>query len=150
MRRLAIAAVAAGALCLAAPGQADAQVHLGPQVSIGDADVGIGGRVLVNLSDLEGWEGSGSFDIYPDGDLWELNANLHYNFSIEGAPGLFPYVGPGLNIGHLDEPVDDTELGVNFVAGTKFQAAERFTPYAEIRLIAEGYQDLVVTGGLLF
>lgn len=150
MKKLVMTVVAAGALCLAVPGQADAQVHLGPQVSIGDADVGIGGRILVNLSDMEGWEGSGSFDIYPDNDLWELNGNLHYNFSIEGAPGLFPYVGPGLNISHIDEPVDDTELGVNFVAGTKFRAAERFTPYAELRLIAEGHQDLVVTGGLLF
>lgn len=149
MRKLVMAAVAVGSLCLAAPGQAEAQVHLGPQVSIGDADVGIGGRLLVNMSDLEGWEGSGSFDVYPDGDLWELNGNLHYNFSIEDAPGLFPYVGPGLNLSHAD-PADDTELGVNFVGGTKFQAAERFTPYAEMRLIAGGHQDLVVTGGILF
>lgn len=151
MKKLVIAAVAAGALCVAAPEQADAQVHLGPQVSVGDADVGIGGRLLVNMEDMEGWEGALSFDVFPDPDLWELGGNLHYNFAIEDAPSLFPYVGPGLNISHLDTGVgDDTELGVNVVAGTKFQAAERFTPYAELRLVAGGHQDLVVTGGLLF
>ena len=152
MRRLAIAAVAAGALCLAAPGQADAQVHLGPQVSIGD-EVGIGGRALFNLSDMEGWEVAATFDVFPDGDYWELGGNLHYNFAIEDAPGLYPYVGPGLNIGHrYDGPGDDTELGVNLVAGTKFQAAERFTPFAELRVTLEGIRDdaVVVTGGLLF
>lgn len=149
MRRLVLAAVAAGAVALAAPAGADAQVHLGPQVSLGD-DVGIGGRALVNLSDMEGWEGAASFDVFPDADVWELSGNLHYNFAIEGAESLFPYVGPGLNIAHRSAPVDDTELGVNFVAGTKFQAARRFIPYAELRLVAGGVHDVVITGGLLF
>lgn len=149
MRRLVLAAVAAGALTLAAPAQADAQVHLGPQLSLGD-EVGIGGRALVNLSDMEGWEGAASFDVYPDGDFWELSGNLHYNFAIEGAESLYPYVGPGLNIAQHDNPGVGSELGVNFVAGTKFQAAERFTPYAELRVVAGGLQDVVITGGLLF
>lgn len=153
MRKLVFAALAVGAVALAYPDRSEAQVHLGPQVSIGD-EVGIGGRALVNLSDMEGWEGAASFDVFPDDDLWELSGNLYYNFRIEGAEGLFPYVGPGLNIGHVDTdgPAggDDTELGVNFVAGTKFQAAERFTPYAEVRLVAGGVQDVVITGGLMF
>lgn len=150
MKKLLIAVVAAGSFALAAPGQADAQVHIGPQLSVGDADLGIGGRLLFN-SGMEGWEGAASFDVFPDADLWELSGNLHYNFSIEDAPSLFPYVGPGLNFSHVDVgDADDTELGVNVVAGTKFQAAERFIPYAELRLVAGGHQDFVVTGGLLF
>lgn len=151
MKRFVMVAVAAGALCLGAPGQAEAQVHLGPQVSLSD-EVGIGGRALFNLSDMEGWEVAATFDVFPDGDYWELNGNFHYNFAIEGAPGLYPYVGPGLNIGRSYGGADATEPGLNVVAGTKFQAAERFTPFAELRLTLEGLREdaVVLTGGLLF
>ena len=152
-----VAAIFAVAL-LALPGTARGQdVQLGPQLSLADDyDAGLGGRAVFNVGDPGGWEGIGSFDVFfPDGDVdyWELNGNFHYNFAIEDAPSLYPYVGPGLNIGRAYGDLgDNTELGVNVVAGTKFQAAERFTPFAELRLTLEGIREdeVTLTGGLLF
>lgn len=151
MRRLALAAGLAVALALALPSSARAQAHIGPEVSIADGEVGLGGRLIFNPAGYEGWEFGAHFDVFfPEGDdYWEVNGNGYYNFAIEGAESLAPYVGTGLNVAS-DGPSDDTNLGVNFIGGTKFPAAERFTPFVELRAVAGGGPDLVLTGGIMF
>jgi len=148
------AAVAALAL-IALPGTARGQdLQLGPQLSLAeDYDVGLGGRAVFNVGDPGGWEGIGSFDLFfPDNevDYWELNGNLVYNFPVEQSRTFFPYLGGGLNIGRAEVAgVSDTELGVNVVGGSKFDA-EGLTPFVEARIELEGYEQIVVTGGVLF
>jgi hypothetical protein len=163
MRKPAIALVFGAALLLAGPATAGAQVHLGPELSIGtDTDVGIGARLLVNVKSLEAWDFIGTFDwFFPDESgnadvtYWEINGNLAYNFAIEGAPSISPYVGAGLNIAHasvdyLDEPGrSNTDVGLNFLFGTQFDA-KSIIPYVEIRGVIEGGDQVVFTGGILF
>lgn len=153
----AVALAAAFSLIAAESGRA--QVHLGPQISLADdADVGLGGRLVAGVEDYAGLEVIASFDIFfPDGaldDYWEINGNAVYNFEIVGAPSLRPYAGGGLNIAHFgyddeDPRDDDTELGLNLLAGTKFPL-EGLTPFVELRGEVSGGEQLVITGGLLF
>lgn len=156
MRRGTGALVAAFVAALfALPGTASGQAHLGPQISLAeDFDLGLGGRAVVNLSDYEGWEGIGSFDLFfPEGDVdyWELNGNVVYNFPVEPTRSFFPYLGGGLNIARVDGPAGggETELGLNAVGGGKFDATG-VTPFVEARIEIEGGEQFVLTGGLLF
>lgn len=143
-------------LLTAAP--SSAQVHLGPQLSLGtDSDVGIGARVVAGVPRYSGLEFAGTFDVFfPDGDYdyWELNGNLLYNFQLPEAPSLRLYAGGGLNVARIDDvgpnDVGDTEVGLNLVGGSKFPNSGPVTPYVELRGIIEGGDQLVLTGGILF
>lgn len=162
--RLVGAALGALALVIvtgpAAP--AAAQVHLGPQISLGgDTDVGIGGRVVAGMPDYSGLEFVGSFDVFfPDNDhldYWEINGNLVHNFEVPEASAIRPYAGGGVNIARFDrdpriggtDDRDDTDVGLNLLGGMKFPM-ENVAPYVELRLEVEGGDQFVVTGGLLF
>lgn len=156
MSRIGVLAAALAAASFALPGAAPGQAHFGPQLSLAeDRELGLGGRALVNISDYEGWEGVGSFDLFfPDGDVdyWELNGNVLYNFPVEPTRSFFPYLGGGINIARLDaEGADegDTAVGLNVVGGGKFDA-EGVTPFVEARIEIEGGEQFVFTGGLLF
>lgn len=156
MRKISWVPAVLVAFLLASPDLAHSQeVHVAPQVSLADdMDFGLGGRALVNLSDMEGFEIAGSFDyFFPDGDVdyWELNGNLHYNIKVSESEVFFPYLGAGLNYANISSgTVSDSDVGLNLVGGSKFQVAERFIPYAELRIEAGGGEQIVVTGGLLF
>lgn len=155
--------IAAAAFVLALPATAVGQVTLGPELSYGgDTDIGIGGRVLVGVESLEHWDFIGTFDVFfpddgPNNDVsyWEANGNLAYNFLIADAPSIFPYVGGGLNIAHASVEFDDgsdtsdTDLGINLFGGTKFESSS-VTPFVELRVVLEGADQVVVTGGILF
>lgn len=163
MRAHTLLAAVAGVL-LMLPNTADAQIRLGPQLSFGgDTDFGIGGRVVVNVKTLRHWDFIGTFDVFfiddnPnfDRDYWEANGNLAYNFGIPEVPSLSPYVGGGLNIAHRSREdlstgadFDDTDLGLNLFVGTLFKGGS-VTPFAEFRIVEEGGDQVVITGGFLF
>ena len=153
MRSFNLLAAAAVALFLV-PATANAQVHLGPQLSYGgDTEFGVGGRMVANVESLQHWDFIGTFDVFfPDGDVdyWEANGNLAYNFGLPDAPSLSPYVGTGLSIAHVSVgSASDTDLGINFFVGTQFEGSST-TPFVELRLVAEGADQVVITGGLLF
>lgn len=153
---------ATAAVLLLLPATANAQVRFGPQLSWGDdTELGVGGRALVNVQSLIHWDFIGTFDVFfpddsPTNDIsyWEANGNLAYNFGVPDAPGLSPYVGAGLNIAHVSVDresgdFDDTDLGINFFVGNQFDGGST-TPFVELRVVAEGADQWVLTGGLLF
>ena len=159
-------------------GELTAQSRFGGQVSFGDdADLGLGGRVLLDFSTaLTGLAFIGSFDyFFPDNvgvnanteaNYWEFNGNAVIEFGIASAPNLQPYIGGGVNFAHAsvdknspDAPEDSSQndLALNVLAGFKFPLAG-LTPFAELRftfagddtfLVRQGSQ-IVLTGGLLF
>lgn len=149
--------VGAAALLFAFPATALGQVNFGPQLSWGgDTDVGVGGRIVAGIESVPRWDFIGSFDIFfPDGfDYWEANGNVAYNFTIEEAETIYPYVGGGLNLAHispegLGNGGSDTELGLNLFGGTQFEG-ESIIPYLEVRLVIEAAEQVVLTGGVLF
>lgn len=162
--RISTLLAAAASVLLFMPATADAQVRLGPQVSFGgDTDFGVGGRVVVNVKTLRHWDFIGTFDVFfiddnpnSDRDYWEINGNLAYNFGIPEVPSISPYVGGGLNIAHKSREdlstgadSDDTDLGLNLFVGTLFEGGS-VTPFAEFRIVEDGGDQVVITGGILF
>lgn len=167
MRRITVltAVLVAG---LAAP--AAGQVAFGPQVSWGDAfDFAIGGRAQVPLTQFVTAEAEsplstllliGSFDLFfpDDGGIdgldvtyFELNANAAYPLEVEG---LSPYVGGGLNIGRYavsfgGDTSSHTEAGLNVLGGLGFLLGG-FNTYAEARYALGGFEQLILTFGVLF
>lgn len=144
-----------------APGSAQAQMRFGGQVSYAnDFDIGVGARATFGLDQLtEGLEGIASVDwFFPSGTVsdirvFEVNGNAVYPIPVE-ATAISPYAGGGLSLGHISRPAtlggSQTELALNLVGGSEFDTGGVVTPFAELRLELAGYEQLVLTGGVLF
>lgn len=128
------------------------QMALGPQGSWGnESDLGVGGRVLLNISDTN-LETVGSVDVFfPDGDVdWlDINANIFYHFHLADSPSVVPYAGGGLNLARLSNGGSNTEAGLNLGGGLRFPGAS-VTPFVELRAVVSDADQLVITGGFLF
>jgi hypothetical protein len=164
MRRSLAALVCLG-LVIASAGEATAQgsrtVQFGPQLSWGDdADLGVGGRAQVSVPATQ-FVIIGSFDLFfpdsdggPDIDYWEINGNAVYEFDLAGETTIRPYAGAGLNIAHATRDLaglgdSNTDLGLNLLGGARFDAGP-IQPFIELRVEAEGGEQFVITGGVLF
>jgi hypothetical protein len=133
---------------------ARAQIAFGAEALFGsETDFGLGARVQTDLGTSIPLDFSGSFDLFfPDGpaDYWEINGNVWYEIDVAGAAGV-PYVGAGLNIGHVDpggEGFSDTELAVNLGGGYRFDFANT-SPFIEARFTIGGVDQFVIGGGVL-
>lgn len=140
------------ALSLGGANSARAQVAVGPQVNAAtETDFGVGGRVLAGLGGSD-FELVGSFDLYfPDGptEFWEINANVFHHFHLGDAPSVLPYLGGGLNIGHLSNGSGEAEAGLNLGGGIRIPSRS-VTPFFELRGVVSGFDQVVFTAGLLF
>lgn len=144
------------ALTVAAGGLEAQGAAFGVHGSVGtDTDLGIGGRVAINIPDVN-LEGQGTVDVFfPDGfDYFEFNGNLFYHFHLEDTSSVLPYAGGGLNVGIIspEGPAADdrTEVGINLGGGVRFRAENNIAPFVEARVVAGGVEQFVVSGGLLF
>lgn len=158
MRNLFSGALALAFLTLSASG-AQAQVYLGPQLSVAeDVDLGIGVNVGVPLSALqENLEFSGNFTFYfPDGfDYWEVDGNVRYLFPLSDDMNLLPFAMAGLAIGHFSWDANgildgsETELGLRLGGGFKVPM-DKLTPFVELALGIGDIPDFTLRGGLTF
>ena len=150
--------------------QLSAQIRFGGQLNYGDdTDFGLGARLVLDDPALGEFRFIGSFDLYfpgsrsaggvdVDGDYWEINGNIVYDFEVTTSPNLTPYVGGGLNVAHasaeattplVSASASDTELGVNLLGGLEFGVG-KLRPFVEIKVELEGGEQFVITGGILF
>lgn len=158
MNKLKFLAVCA-VMLVGSAAQASGQVRIGGQINVADDyDFGLGPRIVVADPALGEFRFIGTFDLFfpdnPDIDYWEINGNVVYDFAIESAPKLVPYIGTGLNIAHASVGtgnlgVSDTDIGANLLGGMEFKTG-RLRPFIELRVELQGGEQLVVTGGLLF
>ena len=152
--------VAATVTALAAPAQA-VDASFGGQLSYGfglsdedgDAALGIGGRVVLDLGEQKpGLEAIGSFDYFfpseegVDLSYWEINANLVYNLSPMG--NVRPYAGAGLDLAHASVEGFDgrTDAGLNLVGGLKLSR----NVFVETRIELGGGEQVVLSAGYRF
>ncbi len=159
MKSVLRAVLAIGALtvlALAGARDVQAQTMFGAEVLFGsDTDVGLGGRVHFDLApSVPNLEIMGSFDyFFPDGpnDYWEINGNAWYRIRTSATQTAVPYVGGGLNIGHIDNAAteDNTDVGLNLGGGVRF-LFENTIPFLEARVTIGGVEQLVIGGGVLF
>lgn len=154
LRALALAGILA-----AVPGAAAAQATLGPTVAYhNDFDFGIGAAVGLPMTGVhENVDFLGDFTIFfpePEGlDYFEVNANLTYDFPVEGG-SVMPFGLAGLNIARvsLDTVVGEasnTEVGLNVGGGIRFDAGT-LRPTVGIRLEIEGGDGFVIFGTVPF
>ncbi len=140
--------------------EAEGQAAFGAQINWGsDTDIGVGGRILGNIEDIN-LEAVGSFDIYfPDDegqadlDYWEINGNLFYHIHLRNTTSVLPYLGGGLNIARIESGADDrTEVGLNLGGGIRFPTGSNITPFVEAKgVISDGpAEQFVATFGVLF
>lgn len=148
------------------PSSAAAQVYVGFQGSWGDRyDWGIGGRVTVDLTPrLVPVMIAGSYDYFWPGETftrdyeyWEVNLNALFVqrvFSVGTAGYATGYFGAGLNIANPSVTIiesgdksSDTELGLNLLAGTKYNIG-RVSPYFDLSFIFGGSKQIKFTVGL--
>lgn len=146
--------VLAGGLTLtAAP--ASAQALFGAEAAFGtETDFGIGGRAHFPLGTSAPLDVQPGFMLFfPDGpaEYWEINVNLWYHIRTGGGSNALPYVGGGLNIGHVssDGDFDDTDVGLNLGGGVRFGFTNTI-PFLEARVTVGGDEQLVIGGGVLF
>lgn len=161
MKKLLIAAGTALAVAvLAVP--AEAQVQFGPQVNYADDfDFGVGARAQFALgsafqddSPLADLRGVISFDLFfPDCEIvdcsyFEINGNAVYPFDIQSE--VEPYVGAGLGFGRLSvDDASDSEIALNLLGGANFDLGT-VDAFAEARFELTGYEQVIITFGLLF
>jgi hypothetical protein len=147
----------------AAPASSTSSVQFGPQLDFGtnSYNFGIGGRAEFDLKKALGAPmfGVASFDYFfgtAGVHIWEINANVFYNFKVEST-SLQPYAGGGLNIAHVSVSCpagfscSATQAGLNLGGGTKFKThGGGLTPFAEARIELRTGSAFVLTGGFLF
>ena len=161
MRMLRILAVVCGGLMGA--GEARAQIGVAGQLGWGDdSDIGLGARGVYDLSaGRMAIEAAADFMLYFPGEAgcagcdfswWELNANLLFPLRVSEGLGL--YAGGGLNMAFIDIelPGDvgsggSTDTGLNLLAGMRLPR-QSFTPYLELRTVAGGASQFVITVGV--
>ena len=157
--------LAVAAMTAAASSAQATELRFGPQGNYGlalgddagDARLGVGGRMVADLSKRhKGVEGFATFNyFFPeevpgiDTTYWELNANLVYNLHPKG--DLRPYLGAGLNYAHakasaLGASVSDSDVGLNLLGGLKLNR----NVFVEGRIELGGGKQLVLTAGYLF
>jgi hypothetical protein len=130
--------------------EAHAQTAVGVQGNWGsEADLGVGGRLLINIPGVD-LETALSVDVFfPDADVdWlEFNGNIFYHFHTPG--NVVPYLGGGLNVTRISANGSNTETGLNLGGGVRFPRPG-VTPFVEARGVISDADQFVVTVGLLF
>jgi len=132
-----------------------AQTRFGVQGSFGeDIDFGIGARLVVDLGYAKGLSFTGAFDyFFPDFiDYFEVNGNVTYTFTLPNS-NLAPYAGGGLTLGHASAEwadASDNEVMPSLLGGFKLLNARGMNPFLELRIELSGYEQFIITGGILF
>ena len=126
-----LVAALAGGIAGTAEGQTN-RVHLGPRVAYNFdlEDLAIGAQLSIPIATrLEFYP---SFDYYfvDPGSAWGMNADLKYRFAGESLDWL--YVGGGLNFTGVDNGNDDTNVGLNLLAGYETLRGS-VHPFAEVK-----------------
>ena len=157
MRKSLTTAVLIGILGLAGTTLKAQTARFGPQIDFGtnSLNLGIGARMDLGLAEAFGapLTGVGSFDYFFGSGgihLWEINANLFYNFKVPKS-NITPYAGGGLDVAGSSCTGCSTEAALNLGGGLKFKLPRsKMTPYVEAMLQLHSSTDLVLTGGILF
>lgn len=151
--RIALVVMVAGL----APGRADAQVGYGAQASLGtESGLGLGFRLLFpTIVAPLGMDGTLDANYFFGGgdavDSW-IETNAIVRLPLPLSREFETRVGAGVNATFisLDLPEDsdtDAEIGINLV-GTLSLPRHALAPYAELRAVLGGAEQVVITGGI--
>ena len=149
------------AALLLVPGAARAEVDFGIRGGIyNDADAGFLGAELLTDFFVRGWYFNPNVEyVFVDnGDLWTLNLDAHYdlrtgapfNFWLGGGPALiFRSTEEVCRRGNCEDE-DETDIGLNLLAGLGFMPRAAIRPYIQGKVILTDETEAVLAFGLRF
>ncbi len=131
---------------------AGAETDFGARAGIyADAGDGfVGGEVLGKLGS-RGWAYNPNFEwVFVDrGDLVTLNADFLYDFRVDEPLYLWLGGGPAL-IFRDNRRNDDTDFGLNLLAGVGFKTEGRVRPYVQAKIVLADDTEGVIAFGIRF
>ncbi len=144
---LAIAGVLLGAA--SARAGVDGDVRGGFNADTEDAFVG--GGVLTNLGSTTRWFFNPNAEVAfsDDRDQLQLSGDVHYDFNV--SPSMSYWLGAGPTLVHRDanRGSDDTDLGVNLLAGVGARSGN-VRPFAQGKVVLKDDSEAAVAVGIRF
>ena len=142
------AMVALALTLLAAPAMADTEFGARAGVITDEGDGFVGAEVLANV------HGSWFFNpnleaVFADNDSVSLNGDFHYDLVQRQPYYVWVGAGPALIFRDEDPVHDDTDLGVNLVAGVGFKRTQ-FTPYVQSKVTLADDDQFGLAFGMRF
>lgn len=121
-----------------------------------DTDPFVGVELLTRVGDTS-WFFNPNFEaVFVDnGDLYTLNGDFHYDFEPRGSVDVWAGGGPALILRDLDRPGfrdddNETDLGLNLLAGIGFNPSAGVRPYVQGKLILSDDNQASVGVGVRF
>jgi hypothetical protein len=150
--RVARALAVAGFLLL--PGLAHAQVDFGVRGGFyNDADAGFIGAEILTASGFNRqifFNPNVEYVFVDDGSLTTVNLDLHYDLHTRSAPYSF-WLGGGAALLFNDfDDEDDTDFGLNLLAGVGFWPRQTIRPYVQGKVILSNNTEAVLGFGVRF
>ena len=153
-RKMAVLVFAAAAVAVLAPAPAQAQVDFGVRGGFySDSEAGfVGLELLFGLN--RDWFLNPNFEyvFVDDGDLSTVNLDVHYDLPTRNAP-YYLWLGGGPALVLRDDELsgeDDTELGLNLLAGLGFGKGEAIRPYVQGKILVSDETEAVLGVGVRF
>jgi hypothetical protein len=157
MHRRWLASLSLLGLLMTAAQPTGAQVHVGPQVSVGsDGGLGLGARIVFPLQRANSFF-DGTFDgnfFFGGGsavDSW-IDTNFNLRVRVPVARDFTTRIGAGLNTTFISTEQSSpgtstsTKFGLNLVASAGLPAG-RMAPFIELRTVLGGNEQVVLAGG---
>lgn len=117
-----------------------------------DAEAGfIGAEVLTGLT--RSWFLNPNFEyvFVDDGDLYTLNLDAHYDFPTRARSPFYLWAGGGPALIFSDDGRnDETDLGLNLLAGVGFGKGQALRPYVQGKVVIAEDTEAVLAVGIRF
>lgn len=152
-RRL-TAGLAALLLALVLPATAGAQdidgdLRVGVYTDVSEAFVG--GGILTQLGNTRWFFNPNAEFVFVDpGDLATLNLDFHYDLVSQGEADFWLGAGPALVLRENRRGDDETDFGVNLLAGVGFLRSSAVRPYFQGKLLLSDESEGVIAFGIRF
>lgn len=153
------------AMCVAVTSTTQVQAQekgdmaVGAQFALGTGDsftnVGLGAKFQWNVIDRLRLEPSFNFFFKKDFvSMWDLNANVHYQFPVAAKVDLYPLAGLsvlGAKASVLGFSTTDTEIGLNLGGGVDFDLSDKLVLNVEAKYKIGGeWSRFILSAGVAY
>lgn len=132
-----VMALSAAFLFAQEKGDMGAGVNLSYGTKDGFSNFGIGAKYQYNILDNLRIEPSANYFLKKDYvSMWDINANMHYLFSLGESFRLYPLAGValvGVKVGEGEYSASDSKFGFNIGGGAEYLLTEQFALNLEIK-----------------
>lgn len=142
------------------PGVSRAEIDFGVRGGFySDADAGfLGAELLMDVTRQWFFNPNVEYVFVDDGDLWTLNLDAHYDLRTNAPYYIWAGGGPAVIFSSFDPPRgcrrcesdDETDLGLNLLAGLGFGRGQAIRPYVQGKVTLSDNTEASIAFGLRF